>query len=251
MRTRTARCVLDDLGQTVTSVIFGVGGVIVDTDRASAAAWKSVFDPFLRSFALVYEMPYAPFDVRTDYPPYLHGRPPLEGARDFLTARGIRLPYVDLRALVVRHEEFFRGEVRRHGVAPVAATIAFVRELRRCGVRLAAVSEQCCGSELLRRAGVAELFDVLLDGLDTPGIAPPVLTDAGLFAAAALRLGAPPERTVVIDGSTAGVAAGRHAGFAAVVGVDPTAGSARLGGQGADLVVPDVSRLRLRHRRIA
>lgn len=251
MRTKIAQCVLDDLGQTVTSVIFGVDGVIVDSARASAAAWKSVFDPFLRSFARVYETPYVPFDVHADYLRYLQGRPPLEGARDFLASHGMRLPYVDLRGLVVRHEEFFLGEVRRHGLAPIAATIAFVRELRRCGVRVAAVSEQCCGSELLRRAGVAELFDVLLDGLDTPGTALPALTDAGLFEAAALRLGASPERTAVIDGSTAGVAAGRYAGFGAVVGVDPTGGSVGLGGQGADLVVTDVSRLRLRHRRIA
>jgi beta-phosphoglucomutase-like phosphatase (HAD superfamily) len=250
MRTKIAQCVLDDLGQTVTSVIFGVDGVVVDSVRASAAAWKSVFDPFLRSFAMAYEAPYVPFDVLADHPRYLYGRPPLEGARGFLAARGIRLPYVDLRALVVRHEEFFLGEVRRHGVAPVAATITFVRELRRYGVGVAAVSEQCCGSELLRRAGVAELFDVLLDGLDTPGIALPSLTDAGLFEVAALRLGASPARTAVIDGSTAGVAAGRCAGFGAVVGVDPTGGIAGLGGQGADLVVPDVSRLRLRHRRI-
>lgn len=251
MRTKIAHCVLDDLGRSVTSVIFGVDGVIVDTVRASAAAWKSVFDPFLRSFALVYETPYVPFDVLADHPRYLHGRPPLQGASDFLAARGIRLPYVDLRALAVRHEEFFLGEVRRHGIVPVAATIAFVRELRRYGVGIAAVSERCCGSELLRRAGVAELFDVLLDGLDAPGIALPALADAGLFEAAALRLGASPERTAVIDGSTAGVAAGRYAGFCAVVGVDPTGGTARLGGQGADLVVSDVSRLRLRHRRIA
>lgn len=251
MRTKTAECVLDDLGQAVESVVFGVDGVIVDSVRASAAAWKSVFDPFLRSFTLVYEMPYEPFDVRVDHARYLHGRPPLEGARDFLASRGIRLPYVDLRALVMRHEEFFLGEVRRHGVAPIAATIIFVRELRRCGVRTAAVSEECCGAELLRRAGVAELFDVLLDGLDTPGTALPVHTDARLFHAAALRLGVPLERTAVVEGSTAGVAAGRCAGFGAVVAVDPTGGSAGLRGQGADLVVADVSQLRLRHRRIA
>src|SRR5258708_36020834 len=104
MRTKIAQCVLDDLGQTVTSVVFGVDGVIVDSVRASAAAWKSVFDPFLRSFAMVYEMPYTPFDVRADHLRYLYGRPPLEGARDFLASRGITLPYVDRRALAVRHE---------------------------------------------------------------------------------------------------------------------------------------------------
>jgi beta-phosphoglucomutase-like phosphatase (HAD superfamily) len=250
MHTKTAQCVLDGLGQVVASVIFGVDGVIVDSAQASAAAWKSVFDPFLRSYAAANETAYTPFDVRADYLRYMHGRTQLEGVRDLLASRDIRLPYDDLRGLAVRHEEFFLGEVRRHGVSPFAATIVLVRELGRHGVHTAAVSEQSCGSELLRRAGVAGMFDVLLDGLDAPGTALPAHPDASLFREAALRLGTPPGRTAVIEGSAAGVAAGRCGGFGAVVGVDPTGGSAGLGEEGADLVVEDTSELRLRHRRL-
>ena len=249
MHTKTAQCVLDGLGQSVASVIFGVDGVIVDSARASAAAWKSVFDPFLRSYATTHETAYTPFDVRADYLRYLHGRSQLEGVRGLLASRGVLLPYDDLRALAARHEEFFLGEVRRHGVSTFAATIVLVRELRRLGAHTAAVSEQCCGSELLRRAGVAGMFDVLLDGLDAPGTVLPAHPDASLFREAALRLGTPPALTAVIEGSAAGVAAGRCGGFGAVIGVDP-GGSAGLGEQGADLVVADTSELRLRHRRL-
>src|SRR3569833_1390959 len=169
MHTKTALCVLDGLGQSVASVIFGVDGVIVDSARASAAAWKWVFDPILRSYAATHATAYTPFDVRADYLRYLLGRSLLEGVRGLLASRGVLLPYDDLRALAARHEEFFLGEVRRHGVSTFAATIVLVRELRRLGAHTAAVSEQCCGSELLRRAGVAGMFDVLLDGLDAPG----------------------------------------------------------------------------------
>lgn len=188
MRTKTCQCVLDDLNQGVESVIFGVDGVIVDSARASVAAWKSVLDPFLRSFAAVHETAFVPFDVRADYLRYMHGKPRLEGARDFLASREMTLPYDDLRGLAARQEEFFLGEIRRHGLTPFASTIALMRELRRHGVRTAAVSAQCCGSEMLRRAGVAGMFDVLLDGLDAPGTGLPAHSDARLFLQAALRL---------------------------------------------------------------
>lgn len=251
MRTKTAQCVLDDLDQAVAAVIFGVDGVIVDSTRASAAAWKSVLDPFLRTYAQVHGTAYAPFDVRADYLRYMRRRPQLDGLRDFLASREITLPYDDLRALAVRHEEFFLGEVRKRGVSPLASTVSLVLKLHRCGAGTAAVSEQCCGSELLRRAGVAEMFDVLLDGLDTPGTALPAHPDAGLFREAARRLGIPPRRTAVIEGSPAGVAAARCGGFGAVIGVDPAGGSSRLGEHGADFVIADTSELRLHDRRVA
>lgn len=251
MHTKTAQCVLDDLGHAVAAVIFGVDGVIVDSAQVSAAAWKSVFDPFLRSLAVVHETGYMPFDVRADYLRYMHGRPRLEGTRDFLASREITLPYDDLRGIAGRHEEFFLGEVRWRGVSPFAATILLIRELREHGVRTAAVSEQRYGCELLERAGVVGMFDVLLDGLDAPGTALPAHPVAGLFVEAALRLGTPPGRTAVIEGSAAGVAAARHGGFGVVIGVDPVGGLVDLGEHGADLVIADASELRLRYDRAA
>jgi beta-phosphoglucomutase-like phosphatase (HAD superfamily) len=210
-----------------------------------------VLDPFLRTYAQVHRTAYVPFDVRADYLRYMRGRSQSEGVRDFLASREIILPYDDLRALVVRHQEFFLGEVRKRGVSPLASTVSLVLKLHRYGASTAAVSEQCCGSELLRSAGVAGMFDVLLDGLDAPGTALPEHSDAGLFREAALRLGTPPRRTAVIDGSPAGVAAARCGGFGVVIGVDPAGGSSRLGEHGADLVIADTSELRLRHRRAA
>jgi beta-phosphoglucomutase-like phosphatase (HAD superfamily) len=251
MRTKTAQCVLDDLDQAVAAVIFGVDGVIVDTTRASAAAWKSVLDPFLRSYAQVHRTAYVPFDVRADYLRYMRRRPQLDGVRDFLASRAITLPYDDLRALAVRHEEFFLGEVRKHGVSPVASTVSLVLKLHRYGASTAAVSEQCCGSELLRRVGVAEMFDVLLDGLDTPGTALPARPDVRLFQEAALRLGTSPRRTAVIEASPSSVAAARCGGFGAVIGVDPAGGASRLGEHGADLVIANTSELPLHERRVA
>lgn len=236
-----------ELGGDITSVIFGVDGVVIDSARTSAGAWKTVFDPFLRSYAATHNTTFVPFDVRRDFLRHTHGKPRLAGARDFLASRGIKLPYDDLRELTVRQEEFFLAEVHRHGVSPFAAAVTLIRESRRLGIRTAAVSPQRHGTEVLRGAGVLGMFDIVLDGLDAPGTGLPSGPDSALFAQAALRLATQPRHTAVIDETTAAMTAAKRAGFGLVVGVDALGGSA-LGEHGADLVVSDLSELRLRGR---
>jgi beta-phosphoglucomutase-like phosphatase (HAD superfamily) len=244
MRTQNDPCVL---GDEINAVIFGVDGVIIDSARAAAAAWKTVFDPFLRTYAAVHEARFVPFDVRRDYLRYTHGKPRLAGARDFLASRDITLPYDDLRGLTTRQEEFFLAEVHRHGVSAFASAVTLVRETHRRGIRTAAVSTQRHGTEVLRNAGVVSMFDIVLDGLDAPGTGVPSCPDSALFVQAALRLGAKPGRTAVVEENAAAVLAAQRGGFGLVVGIDRLGGAA-LGEHGADFVVTDLSELRLRGR---
>jgi beta-phosphoglucomutase-like phosphatase (HAD superfamily) len=244
MRTSTDQCVL---GGDITSVIFGVDGVVIDSARTSAGAWKTVLDPFLRTYAAAHETPFVPFDVRRDYLRYTHGKPRLAGARDFLASRDISLPYDDLRALTIRQEEFFLAEVHRHGVSPFGSAVTLIRETRRRGMRTAAVSTQRHGTEMLRSAGVVAMFDIVLDGLDAPGTGLPSSPDSALFVQAALRLGTLPRHTAVVEETGAAVLAAQRGGFGLVVGVDRLGGAA-LGEHGADLVVTDLSEVRVRGR---
>ena len=62
------------------AVVFDTDGVVTDTARVHAAAWKHVFDSFLRGRS-------APFDIRADYLRYVDGRPRLDGVRTFLASR--------------------------------------------------------------------------------------------------------------------------------------------------------------------
>jgi HAD superfamily hydrolase (TIGR01509 family) len=251
MRTRTnGRCVLGEPAHSVTSVIFGMDA-IVDSAEASAAAWKTVLDPFLRAYAAVHETAFTPFDVRADYLRYMYGRPRLEGVRDFLASGEIILPYDDLRGLAMSQEEFFLGEVRRYGVRPFASTLAVVRRLDRDGVRTAAVSVHAEGTEILRRAGVADLFDVVMDGLDAPGTTLPERPNPQFYLQVARRLGAAPGQAAVIEASAAGVAAAREGGFGAVVGVDRTGATSALREHGADPVIRDLAELRFHSARAA
>jgi HAD superfamily hydrolase (TIGR01509 family) len=243
-RTSTAgRCLIGDPAHRVSSVIFGAD-VIVDGARARAGAWKTALDPFLRGYAGVHESAFTPFDVRGDYLRYMHGRPCFDGLYRFLAARDIALPYDDLRGLVMCQEEFFLGEVRRHGLTAFASAIRVVRELRRNGVRTAVVSVHTAGAEMLRRAGVVDLFDLVM-GLDAPGTALPDHPDPQLYQHVARRLGVPPGQAAVIEACAAGVSAARECGFAAVVGVDRAGALAALRERGASPVVTDLGELRL------
>lgn len=238
------------LGGDITAVIFGVDGVVIDSARTSAGAWKTVFDTYLRTYAAAHETAFVPFDVREDFLHHTHGKPRLAGARDFLASRGIRLPYDDLLGLTTRQEEFFLGEVHRYGVSPPASAVTLIREVRRHGMRTAAVSTQRHGSEVLRHAGVIAMFDIVLDGLDAPGTGLPSCPDSAIFVQAALRLGVQPQETAVIDETAAAMAAAQRAGFGLVIGLD-TFGDGRLGEHGADQVVTDLSEVRVGRRHAA
>ena len=75
--------------------LFDLDGVLTDTASVHAAAWKQMFDDFLRARADRTGEKFVPFDVKNDYGPYVDGKPRLDGTRSFLASRGITLPEGD------------------------------------------------------------------------------------------------------------------------------------------------------------
>ena len=57
-----------------------------------AAAWKEMFDDYLRGRAERMGEEFVPFDARHDYDAYVDGKPRYDGVRSFLQSRGIELP---------------------------------------------------------------------------------------------------------------------------------------------------------------
>jgi beta-phosphoglucomutase family hydrolase len=235
----------------IDAVIFDTDGVITDTARVHAAAWKSVFDSYLREHAARLGEPFRPFDVRRDYLRYVDGKPRLDGVRAFLAARGITLPAAGpdvVRALGERKDVIFVDQIRHHGVTAFPATVALVRELRGRHVPTAAVSASRNCAEVLSRAGVADMFDVRVDGLDAARLDLRGKPDPALFVEAARRLRVPPERAAVVEDALAGVAAGRRGGFGLVIGIGRGDHAAALRDSGADVVVADLGELRITRR---
>ncbi|WP_084965400.1 HAD family hydrolase [Thermoactinospora rubra] len=226
-------------------VVFDTDGVVTDTARVHAAAWKQTFDAFLRARDL------PPFDIRADYLRYVDGRSRLDGVRTFLASRGITLPEggpddapgtPTVHGLGRAKDALFMEQVSRYGVAAFPSTVALLRELRRRGSRTAVVSaSRHCGA-IIASAGLAHLFDALVDGNDSARLALPGKPDPALFLEAARRLGLPPGRVAVVEDALAGVQAGRRGGFGLVVGVD-RGGTGLLASAAADIVVRDLDEL--------
>ncbi|GAA2067186.1 hypothetical protein GCM10009801_14310 [Streptomyces albiaxialis] len=241
------------------AVVFDTDGVLLDSARVHAAAWKEAFDAFLRVAA---RQPgdadsarrFRPFDAE-DYRLHVDGKSRLDGAAAFLASRRIALPPgkpddppgdTTVAALAARKESLFVERLHTQGVATWPGTLRLLRALAGAGVPCAAVSASRHARELIDRGGLTDLLRTVVDGGEAARLRLPGKPDPALFLEGAARLGVAPERAAVVEDALAGVAAGRRGGFGLVVGVDRSAGptsGADLRSHGADLVVRDLAEL--------
>jgi beta-phosphoglucomutase-like phosphatase (HAD superfamily) len=137
------------------------------------------------------------------------------------------------------------GVVAEQGVQAYPGSVAFLRSLRDAGVPTAVVSASRNCRLVVDRAGVADLFDVRVDGIESAGLGLAGQPRPDLFLEAADRLDVDPVWAVVVAASVRGVEAARRGRFGLVVGVDREGPGHGLRAHGADLVVPDLGLLGL------
>ncbi|MBF6182232.1 trehalose-phosphatase [Nocardia otitidiscaviarum] len=236
------------------AVLFDMDGVVTDSASMHAAAWTELFDDFLARRAGERGERLTPF-THDDYLRYVDGKPRYRGVADFLASRDISLPWGDpsergdvdtVCGLGNRKDRLFLARVARDGVRVFDGTVALIRRLHAAGLGTAVFSASRNAAEVLAAAGLAELFEVRVDGLEAERLGLAGKPDPAMLLEAAYRLGAEPERTVVLEDAEAGVAAGRRGGFGLVIGVDRGGHADRLREQGADTVVVDASDVLLR-----
>jgi beta-phosphoglucomutase family hydrolase len=222
--------------------LFDVDGVLTQTAKLHAKAWKRMFDEYLRARSLQTGEPFAPFEL-TDYTRYVDGKLRMDGARGFLASRGIHLPEGELAALTSRKDAMFLEVMRREHVEPYDGSVRFVEAVRQAGLRTAVVSASKNCQEVLESAGIAELFDARIDGkvAAREHLAGKPAPDT--FLAAAHAVGVEPALSAVFEDALSGVEAGRAGHFGYVVGVDRAGQADELRQHGADVVVTDLAAL--------
>jgi beta-phosphoglucomutase-like phosphatase (HAD superfamily) len=96
---------------------------------------------------------------------------------------------------------------------------------------------------VLRAAGLADRFPVVVDGVLAAEEGLPGKPDPATYEYAARLLDLPSEQCVVVEDAVSGVQAGSAGSFHSVIGVDRGAGRQTLLDAGATLVVNDLEEL--------
>jgi beta-phosphoglucomutase family hydrolase len=232
--------------------LFDLDGVLTDTASVHAAAWKQMFDDYLRARAERDGTPFEPFDVKTDYGPYVDGRPRLDGTRGFLESRGIHLPEgapddpagaETLWGLSTRKNDLVQEKIKTVGVDVYPGSVRYLKAVKEAGLLTACVSSSANAEQVLQVAGLTSFIDHRVDGVVAKqrGLAGKPAPDT--FLAAAADLGVAKEQAVVFEDALAGVQSGRAGGFGYVVGVDRVGHADALREHGADVVVQDLGEL--------
>jgi len=240
------------LPDSTTACLFDLDGVVTKTALVHAAAWKEMFDDFLRQHAADTGTEFVPFDAVHDYDEYVDGKPRLDGTRSFLQARGITVPEGSpddpptaqtVNGLSNRKNALVLEMIDKHGVEVYEGSVRYITAARGAGLKTAVVSSSANTVQVLQAAGIAGLFDTRIDGVVAKqrGLAGKPAPDTYLAAAQDLRVA--PDQAAVFEDALAGVESGRAGHFGLVVGVDRTGQAAELAEHGADVVVRDLAEL--------
>ena len=236
----------------IRACLFDLDGVLTKTAKVHAAAWKEMFDAFLRERAKQTGEPFVPFDTTGDYNAYVDGKPRYDGVRSFLASRNIDLPEGSpndppaantVYGLGNRKNELVLALLKRDGVEAYDGSVEYVRAVRAAGLHTAVVSASANCKEVLKAAGIEDLFEVRIDGIVAEEKHLHGKPAPDTFLAAAEQLKVEPAAAAVFEDAIAGVEAGRAGKFGLVVGVDRVGHREALLEHGADIVVSDLSEL--------
>jgi beta-phosphoglucomutase family hydrolase len=236
----------------VTACLFDLDGVLTQTAKVHAAAWKQMFDDYLKGRAESRGEEFVPFDEVRDYDEYVDGKPRYEGVRSFLSSRGIELPQgtpddpgdaETIDGLGNRKNQLVLAMIHERGVEPYDGSVRYVHAVRDAGLKRAVVSSSTNCRDVLAAAGILDLFDEIIDGVvaDREGLAGKPAPDT--YLAGARAVGVEPAAAAVFEDALAGVESGRAGSFGTVVGVDRVGQADALRAHGADVVVRDLAEL--------
>lgn len=228
------------------AVLFDLDGVLTPTADVHMAAWRRMFTDYFTAHGITPEY------TDDDYFAHVDGRPRYEGVQECLASRGVELPYgtpedppgdQTVCALGNSKNDAFNAVLREDGVDPFPGSVALLDALEALGVPMAVVSSSRNATDVLKVAGLADRFEVVVDGNVAAAEGLPGKPAPDTYQYAATLLGVSDAVSVVVEDAISGVQAGAAGDFALVIGVDRGAGADDLVRAGADVVVGDLGEL--------
>ncbi len=236
---------------TIQAIILDMDGVITDSARLHANAWKQMFDEYLEK---VTGKHFDPLDIGKDYKRYIDGVSRLDGVRSFLESRQLGLPEgtsedgpekESIAGLGKRKNNIFLELMKKEGVDVFPDTLEMVKQWKKKGIKLAVISASQNCRRILEAADMLHWFDVRIDGEIAREQKIPGKPAPDVFIKAMEGLNADLDRTLIIEDAIAGIQAGKKGGFSAVVGIARNGEDEVLREAGADIVVHKLTELKI------
>jgi len=231
------------------AVIFDMDGVITKTALTHAAAWKKMFDEYLRKREAEHGEPFAEFTHAADYLPYVDGKPRYKGVQSFLESRGIHIPFGDpsdsprtetVCGLGNQKNIAFNEVLENEGVEVYPSTVALINELKKAGIKLGVASSSKNCKPVLERVNLLEIFDALVDGVVSAELNLHGKPEPDIFTTACDIVGVKYKNAIVVEDAVSGVQAGKKGNFGLTLGIARENNRKELEENGADLVVEDL-----------
>ncbi|MBT8114710.1 MAG: beta-phosphoglucomutase family hydrolase [Arenicella sp.] len=232
------------------AVIFDLDGVITQTALVHSAAWKNMFDQYLKQREKKYAEPYIEFSHKQDYLKYVDGKPRYEGVRSFLQSRNIELPYGSpedlpgeetICGIGNQKNRVFNQTLEAQGVKSYESTVCLMNELKEKGIRIGVASSSKNAGPVLTAAGLDQLIETRVDGVASAELNLRGKPEPDIFTTACDNLGVTYDRTVVVEDAESGVQAGSKGNFGLVLGLARENNELALLRNGADIVAKDIA----------
>ncbi len=233
--------------------VFDLDGVITQTARIHAKAWKKTFDQFLQYRSQKTGKNYKYFTYDDDYLSYVDGKPRYQGVKSFLDSRDINIPYgeptdtpeMETICGIGNHKnELFRTIIAKDGAVIYETTVAFIKDLLKRGVKVGIASSSMNCRFVLETSGLIGLFETIVDGIISKEFGLSGKPAPDIFLVAANNMGLHPNECLMVEDAIIGVQAGKNGNFALVLGVSRNGNEEALKDHGADIVVKDMHEIK-------
>ncbi|HDR50819.1 MAG TPA: beta-phosphoglucomutase family hydrolase [Mariniphaga anaerophila] len=211
----------DKLIPAFEAVVFDLDGVITKTAVTHAAAWKKMFDEYLKKREKEYNEPFSEFK-QADYLAFVDGKPRYKGVASFLESRGIDLPWGSpddsiesetVCGLGNRKNKAFNDVLKRDGAEVYPSSKKMLFDLKDAGIKLGVASSSKNCKAVLEAVNLLYLFGARVDGVVSAEHGLQGKPEPDIFTKACEMLGATPARSIVVEDAVSGVQAGAKGGF--------------------------------------
>ncbi len=237
---------------TFDAVIFDMDGVITKTALTHAAAWKNMFDSYLKKREVEHNEKFVEFTHAGDYLPYVDGKPRYKGVQSFLESRGINIPFGDpsdesgketVCGLGNGKNDAFNEVLNKEGVEVYPSTTALLDELKEAGIKLGVASSSKNCKPVLERVDLLNMFEARVDGVVSAELGLHGKPEPDIFTTACDIVKADYSKSIVVEDAVSGVQAGVKGKFGLTIGIARENNVKELQEAGAHIVVEDLEEI--------